>query len=215
MTDIDLIPADYRAKIKLIGRVKLAVVVVAMSLAASLAGYLTFDHKNKILFADIAALQNQQQISTQQSELLTALTNKKNNFENQLSLLGKLRNGMAAPAMFTTVDRALVDNKVWFLDWEFQRAGHVVNKKPQTVSSGYFIVVQGNNAAAEEAWMIETHMTIHGQAQDHAALSQFVGKLFKQPEIHDVRILNTSRQPTAGIINFDLAVTVDNAAANG
>jgi hypothetical protein len=58
-------------------------------------------------------------------------------------------------------------------------------------------------------------MTIKGQAKDHAALSRFVRKLFEQPEIQDVRILNTSRLSDERIVNFDLAVTVNSGSVAG
>jgi hypothetical protein len=181
----------------------------------SVAGYFVLDSWNKKLAVEISALQSRQQISAQQSETLALLNSKKTNFERQLSLLTGLRSGAAAPAMFRTIDNALAGNEVWFLDWGFQRAGHAVEKKPETVNTGYFIVVTDDDGSGEEAWMIETHMTIKGQAKDHAALSRFVRKLFEQPEIQDVRILNTSRLSDERIVNFDLAVTVNSGSVAG
>jgi len=209
MTDIDLIPADYRDRIKVYGWARYTIAAGAAVLVLSIAGYFPLDSINKKISVDISALQSRQQISSQQSEILAALNSKKVNFERQLSLLAGLRGGAAAVAMFKTIDNVLSDNEVWFLDWQFQRAGHAVEKKPETVNTGYFIIISDDSGSGEEAWMVETHMTIRGQAKDHAALSRFVRKLFDQPEIHDVRILNTSRLPNARIVNFDLAVTVN------
>ena len=215
MTDIDLIPADYRDRIKVYGWARYTIAAGAAVLVLSIAGYFPLDSINEKISVEISALQSQQQISSQQSETLAALNNKKANYESQLSLLAGLRGGAAAPAMFKTIDNALSNNEVWFLDWQFQRAGHAVEKKPETVSTGYFIIISDDDGSGEEAWMVETHMTIRGQAKDHAALSRFVRKLFDQPEILDVRILNTSRLSNARIVNFDLAVTVNNGSVTG
>jgi hypothetical protein len=215
MTGIDLIPADYRDQTRLRGWGRYTVSAVAAVLVLSVAGYFVLDSWNKKISVEITALQSRQQISAAQSETLAMLNSKKANFERQLSLLTGLRSGAAAPAMFRTIDNALAGNEVWFLDWDFQRAGHAVEKKPETVNTGYFIVVSDADGSGEEAWMIETHMTIKGQAQDHAALSRFVRKLFEQPEIQDVRILNTSRMSKERIVDFDLAVTVNSGSVTG
>lgn len=215
MTGIDLIPADYRDQVRLRGWGRYTAAAAVAVLVLSVAGYFVLDSWNKKLSVEISALQSRQQISAQQSETLAMLNGKKTNFERQLSLLTGLRSGAAAPAMFRTMDNALAGNEVWFLDWDFRRAGHAVEEKPETVSTGYFIVVSDTDGSGEEAWMIETHMTIKGQAQDHAALSRFVRKLFEQPEIQDVRILNTSRSSNERIVDFDLAVTVNGGSVSG
>ena len=215
MTGIDLIPADYRDQVRLRGWGRYTAAAAVAVLVLSVAGYFVLDSWNKKLSVEISALQSRQQISEQQSETLAMLNGKKTNFERQLSLLTGLRSGAAAPAMFRTMDNALAGNEVWFLDWDFRRAGHAVEEKPETVNTGYFIVVSDTDGSGEEAWMIETHMTIKGQAQDHAALSRFVRKLFEQPEIQDVRILNTSRSSNERIVDFDLAVTVNGGSVSG
>ena len=49
-------------------------------------------------------------------------------------------------------------------------------------------------------------MTIHGEAKDHAALSTFVQRLFRQKDIEDVRI-QRSAQSDRGV-EFQLAVVL-------
>jgi hypothetical protein len=142
----------------------------------------------------------------------------KTGLESQLALLRELRSGAAAREMFLTLDRVLINGEVWFLDWEFQRAGSMVkqNEKEQAVNTGYFIIVQSNeDTGTSEAWKIETHMNIRGQAKDHSALSRFVRRLFEQPEIKDVRILNTTRARGREMVEFRLAIIVKNQVASG
>ena len=112
------------------------------------------------------------------------------------------------------IDRAISAGDLWFVDWQFSRAGVVVNPKQQTLNSGYFIVVPNKNAsnAESEAWEIQTHLKIRGQALNHAALSVFVGRLLEQPQIYDVRIQQTTlkRRTNGSVVEFELAIMVHN-----
>ena len=44
--------------------------------------------------------------------------------------------------------------------------------------------------------MVETHMTITGQARDHEALSRFVNGLYAQSTVVDVRVQSTGTEST-------------------
>lgn len=210
MTDIDLIPADYRERLRVQSWARYMFITVSLVLVMSTAGYFSLDYMNKTITAEISDLQGEQQISELQRGVLTNLSAEKTHYTNQLSFLTGLRSGTAAPDMFKTVDHALENEEVWFLDWEFRRAGMTVENNAETSSNGYFIIIPATNGEnTNETWKIETHMTIRGQAKDHSALSHFVRKLFNQPEIQNVRILNTSRLSNTRIVNFDLAVSVN------
>ena len=135
--------------------------------------------------------------------------------QRKLGLLTGLRGGSEAVNMFVTIDRALQGDDVWFTDWEFQRAGSTVENTPETTTNGYFIVIPAADGQdSNEAWKIETHMTFNGQARDHSALSGFVRRLYRQKEIQDVRILDTSRRGGNNVVDFRLAVTVDSAGGD-
>ena len=216
MTDIDLIPGDYRERLRVQYWARQLAAAVTVVIVISVAGYFTFDYMNETISADISTLQAQQQISELQRGALTDLNKMKTHYLSQLSFLTGLRSGTAAPEMFSAIDQALHNKEVWFLNWDFRRAGAAVDKKENITSNGYFIVIPATDGEkTAENWKIETHMTIKGQAKDHAALSRFVRKLFSQAAIQDVRILNTSRISKASIVNFDLAVTVNSQSGNG
>ena len=114
------------------------------------------------------------------------------------------------------VDRALDGDSVWFTAWSFLRAGVAAPSEPQTVNTGYFIVIpQGGGSEPLPAWQIRTHMEIRGQARDHRALSEFVRRLLDQAQIADVRVLNTHQQKygQATVVDFELAVVVNSNLA--
>lgn len=216
MTDIDLIPGEYRERLRVQCWARYMVMAGAVVLVLSITGFFTFDYMNKTISAEISELQDKQQISELQRSVLTNLNEKKAHLSSQLSFLTGLRSGTVAPEMFNTIDHALSSKEVWFLNWEFRRAGTAVDKKEDISSNGYFIVIAATDGEEPaENWKIETHMTIKGQAKDHAALSRFVRNLFEQPVIQDVRILNTSRMANASIVNFDLAITVNSRPDTG
>jgi len=93
-----------------------------------------------------------------------------------------------------------------------------VENSPQGVSTGYFIVIPaGSSDREEETWKIETHMNIQGQALDHSAMSEFVLNLTQQPEIENVRIVNTrlNRSDLEKLVDFslDIIVSVNESSA--
>lgn len=214
MADIDLIPLDYRTRLWLHSRVKrMAAVMVSMAIIAA-AAFAVFNYLATRIDRDITTLQQQQAITTQQREALTQLNEKKKSLDHQFKLLSGLRSGASAPTMFITIDRAMIGGDIWFLDWQFQRAGSAVEEPAEPASNGYFIIMPASSDNNTEAWKIETHMTIRGQARDHSALSRFVRRLFEQPEIQDIRILNTSLAANREFVNFNLAVTVNSNGAS-
>ncbi len=127
------------------------------------------------------------------------------------AILSGLRGGVEARRMFLVVDQAL-DGNVWFLSWTFRRAGELVDHEPETVDTGYFIVVPSRaKDEPEKAWRLEAHMEIHARALDHATLAEFVRRLVEQPEVRDVRVLRTRvHEYTARqVVDFELAVIVN------
>ncbi len=209
MAEIDLIPGAYRALIKLRSWATRLGVAVGGLILASVAAYIILNQINNQIDVEVNELQARQEMTTRQRDELKQLDEEKTGYENQLALLKELRSGAATQEMFRTIDRALTDSDVWFLDWEFRRANSVVKKQDESVETGYFIIVKsGKDNKESETWKIETHMNIKGQAQDHSALSKFVRRLYEQPEIKDVRILNTTRSSQRKVVDFDLAVIV-------
>ncbi len=163
----------------------------------------------------VEALQHVQAVTARQRADLERLGAEKTEFERQFHLLSGLRSGAAAEDMFVTIDRALTSDDVWFLEWQFQRAGIMVGEEVRTVNTGYFIVVpDGADQLAADDLRVQTHMTIRGQARDHSALSSFVRRLFAQPEIDDIRIHRTAlnRSNQSNTVDFDLAVTLNSNA---
>ena len=212
MSDIDLIPQAYRTwrwQSRWMKRTTLLLtgLVGALMVGWSTLGVVTANAKSRV-----EVLQRIQAVTAQQRVDMEQLSAEKAELERQFRVVSGLRSGAAAGDMFVTIDRALTSDDVWFLDWQFQRAGVMVGEEVRTVNTGYFIVVpDGADQLAANDVRVQTHMTIRGQSLDHSALSDFVRRLFMQPEIDDVRILRTSliRQNQADGVDFELAVVLN------
>ena len=212
MTDFNLIPNEYlvRRRRNDVVRVYGFLLVGLLALNGVAFGY--YAHQESKTVGEVQALQTKQAATAEQRNQLSVLDARRKDYENELRLLAGLRSGGAAKTMFTTIDRALPDKDVWFLDWQFRRAGVLVTSSQETVNTGYFIVVPDQGAAREDQpWRVQTHMTIKGHAKDHVALSTFVRNLFAQPEIEDVRVRRTTLKSgqSSKNVEFDLAIVLN------
>jgi len=216
---MDLVPADYRRFVlqlqllKRWGRVILAYVVVAGAATVGLK-YFSDDYQ-----AQIIVLEKKKAISSHQRGILEELKKDHAQLAAKREILEKLRGGALAEDMFVNIDRALNGRDVWFKSWKFSRAGSKTSEPPKGVNTGYFIVIPESERAEkneQEAWKIQTHMEVSGQATDHQALSSFVRRVLQQPQIGDVRILNTQQQAIADqtVVDFRLVITVNSGFAN-
>jgi len=209
MHEIDLIPQSYRDSRARAVWLKLSVGTLAFLMVGTATARIWLSYAVEGVETNVARLQAEQTITTRQRDELAARTQERTSYQEQLHLLKGLRSGTAATNLFRIIDETLVHDELWFTDWTFRRAG-VTNAEGQSVETGYFIVVS-DEAQQNETWQVETHMTIAGQARDHAALSEFVTRLLNRHEIENVRIRRTElqRYSTHSIVGFELAVVIN------
>lgn len=211
---MNLIPEDYKRyllQLHILQRWAVAMVVfITLSLAISFA----LGVKAEGYQQEIVVLEHKKAISSQQRNVLQTLEKDHKQLIEKLGVLEKLRGGALAESMFATIDRSLGGNDVWFKNWRFDRAGSRTIEPQNGVNTGYFIVIPENeraNKKANEAWNIQTHMEVDGGAKDHEALSGFVRRLLQQPQIADVRILNTQQHTYVDktAVDFKLVIIVN------
>lgn len=209
MAEIDLIPADYRSLLEQKRTIHRAAIGLAVVFVLMLASSLFVSRGVQQAEAHAARLKAENAITQQQQMQLQQLGEQQAAYEQQLTLLHSLRAGAAIEDIFTLVDRALVDDRLWFLDWGFRRAGLVVDGEKRETDTGYFIIVsQESGQAAPAGLEVETRMNLRGQANDHQALSRFVRALFEQPDVRDVSVRRTTSTTFADrrIVEFDVGV---------
>lgn len=212
MAEIDLIPNDYRTWLgqqSLLRRyvVMFAAINILVLIASIGIGQLAQRSQQQAV-----QLKAENAITQQQQMQLQQLKEQQNEYERQWSLLRGLRAGAAIDDIFTLIDRSLISGDLWFLEWSFRRAGVIVDGEQRGVETGYFIIVsEETDPFADPDLEVETHMTIHGQARDHQALSKFVRALFEQDDIKDVNVQKTSQTDYANgrAVDFDMTIVLN------
>jgi hypothetical protein len=215
---MDLIPASYRLYLSQLRIIRNWAGALTAIVIVCLFSILIFNNINTSYASEIKQLEKKKAISSHQRGILEELQQNYKTLADKQALLLQLRGGASAKQMFVDIDRALEHNKVWFTTWKFNRAGSITDEQPETVNTGYFIVVPAgaNGRTKPETWKIQTHMEIGGQAVDHAALSSFVRRLIQQPQIFDVRVVNTqtSNRGSNAIVDFNIVVVVNSRVDN-
>ncbi len=210
MSEIDLIPTAYRRSLRLRTwtlRLALAVAALVTVLGTTKLGLSQAIRSEQ---REVDELRLAGRLALERRAKLEQLSAEGAEIRRQLAILEQLREGIAAKQMFVVIDRAL-DGTVWFSNWKFRRAGEVVELKPEAVHAGHFIVLpRRGKDGPERVWRLRAHMEIHAQALDHSSLARFVRRLVEQPEIDEVRVLNTRVQGNASsaLVTFKLAVLV-------
>ena len=211
MSEIDLIPSDYRTNIIKRNIVKQFVIILIATILLTITSYATLGYLTLQLKNNAVVLQKKQAITKQHRSSLIQTQQQQSTLQQQWETLKNLRSGAAVKDMFESIDAALPD-KIWFLSWSFQRVGVVQVKAKPKSTNGYFTVIpQDEEIKKPTGTLLQTKMTISGQAYDHSTLSDFVQRLFKQSKIQNVRIVKTSlrRYSTTKVIDFELLVIVN------
>jgi hypothetical protein len=211
MSEIDLVPTDYRQSLRLRSWLRAFATAQLCMLVCLVAAKVALEYGVRTKGREVAALQVAEETARQQQMRLGQLRQEQEVAQRRLSILAGLRGGISSSdEMFLAVDAALSED-IWFLGWNFRRAGELVEHDPKAVQTGYFIVVpmeQPNQP--QQAWRLDTHMEIRGQALDHSTLAQFVSRLLDQPLIEQVRVVSTRVRgyTAAEVVDFELAVVV-------
>jgi cell division protein FtsL len=215
MSDIDLIPGDYRRRLARLHLFKVHAVAAALLTVCCASAYAGLGYAQRRLQAEVERLQQAKSATESQRADLDRLHAEQTRLSEQTRLLAGLGGSLTAPRMFLVVDRALRDEEVWFTRWTFQRVGKPLDKAAEPDPAGYILLMPADKGPADaKAWRIDANMTIHGQARDHAALAGFVERLIEQPEVKTAQLLNATlqRQTGSSLVEFDLLVSIDMAA---
>lgn len=217
MASVDLIPAEYRYWTWQLLWLRRSIAIYIAVFAITLLSYFVFSNQAEQYHKQLVELQDKQAVTQLQQSTLEALTDQSIELQRQWDLLNGLRGGVAVTDILLDIDKALTDEQVWFVDWQFNRAGEIVDQQLSLEESGYFIMIKRNNSsdAAPEKWRINSHIKIKGEAIDHVAFSTFIQKLLDRPSVADVRVVNTRMQAVQDlteVIGFEIAVLIDNRA---
>ncbi len=213
MHELDLIPESYRQRLKIQRWLNIffSSFIVVLIVIAGL--HVAITNKLVDLKSKVQLLQKDKQLTLQQQQQFKLLQEQEKSLAARLKMINSLRGGPPAKQIFLAIDRVINPN-IWFTKWQFFRANTVVPVTPETVPTGYFIVIpdQLNPGPQQQAWKMETHMEIAGQALSYSILANFVKNLVKQPEIEDVKLIKTNLGNflDSQVVEFKMAVLVNN-----
>ena len=213
MHELNLIPASYMERLKIKRWCQLFWFVFASVLAIVFGLRFAIINKTMALNTKIEIRQIDKQSSINQQQKYNALVAEEVKLKKEREILNGLRGGPSAKQILLAVDRVMPDD-VWFTQWSFNRAGEITPVQPATVQTGYFIIIpqDANGSPNQQAWKLNTHMEISGQARNHSSLSGFIRNLINQPEIDDVKVINTSLRSytSSQVVEFNLVVIINN-----
>ena len=211
MDDFNLIPASYRRR-RRVKRWLLAFagfyVLVVLAIGTGKVAISDFIESAR---SEIDSLKGDTQEVLSRKRELREMRGRESELEHRLIVLDRLIDGPRITRLFQAIDRSL-DERIWFVDWKFVRAGELVDVPEKTVERGYFIVVsEPSTTGLQQAWKILTHMEISARAVNHSALAEFVRRLGVQPEVDGVQVVATQTEQFDGqnVIGFRLAVLLD------
>lgn len=213
MHELDLIPADYREREHIQQKCTIFIGSLIV-LVVALAG-LRFVLQQKVgtLQLQIQALEDGKKIKLEQQQKFNALLAQERMLNKRLEIFNGLRGGPSAKQLLLAIDRVM-DGDVWFNEWKLLRTSEINTVKTIPSTSGLVIVIpeSENSAGQAQAWQLNTRMEITGQALDHSKLAAFISRLMQQPEVQDVKVLNTNLKTylSSQVIDFNMVVIINN-----
>ncbi len=215
MHELDLIPASYREQLKVKRWFRLFFIAIAITILVISGLKFSIVNSTKKLSDKIEVLQKNKVVNLELQKKYNDLVEQEIKLKKDLEVLKGLQGGPSTKQILLAMDRAM-QNGVWFTQWSFNRVREITPIQPDTVQTGYFIIIPQENinspSPAQQAWKLQIHMEISGQALDHSNFSSFVNKLIQQPEIADVKVINTSLNSTLSsqVVDFKIVVIINN-----
>ncbi len=215
MHELDLIPDSYRQRLRIQRWLNIFFISFFVILLVIAGLHVTVNNKLADLHSQIQLLQKDKQLNSQQQQQFKLLQEQEKSLTVRLKMINSLRAGPPVKQIFLAVDRG-ISPEIWFTNWQFFRANTVVPVNPEKIQTGYFIVIPDelNPGPQQQAWKIESHMEISGQALSYSILANFVKKLVLQSEIADVKLIKTNLHDLldSQVIDFKMTVLVNNQA---
>jgi uncharacterized protein YoxC len=210
MTEVDLIPEDYRQTMRLrrFGKsfvIAFALVVLLVGLGKGMLTSLIAMEKSAT-----ATLESDRTTIVSQRAELEKLRARQVDLQERLATLDSLQGGPSAGIIFAVINRA-VNQSVWFTGLKFRRTTEGLNQTAANNSAVSFGTGARDKDRAGNDRQSRMRMEISGQALNHSALADLVERLLDQEEIDDVHIINTStlHYPAGQVVAYNLVVIIN------
>lgn len=210
MTEVDLIPDDYRQAMRLRRSAKFFSIVFGAVFLLIILGKGLVNSLVAIEKSATETLEAGKVTIVEQRALLEKLRARQADLQERLAILDSLRGGSPAERMLEIVNRA-TNQSVWFTNLKFRRITEDLAMPPTKNSTAHFRSGQHDGGMQHNNWQGRMHMEISGQALNHSELADLVKRLLDQQEIQDVHIGNTStlQYPAGQVIVYNLVVIIN------
>ncbi len=210
MAEFDLIPPDY-ARGKILRRRTKGFALALASVACLVAlAWLGLHSLISVESGKAARLQHARQISDQGEAAAREYLQRKQAAERQLQALDELRGRDRIQIFVRAIDAAYVEG-VWVDALRFYRrenlaAGH---PRPPAAQPGRGRpAVQNAPPRGATPPEIEQYAEISGHAVNHSALGEFLRRLGRQPDIAEVRLIDSGMRPHAEVAAIDAKISL-------
>ena len=209
MSDMDLIPSDYRQNINRHQYLRkfmmlCALVLFSIGLIKILLSYMIWREN-----VQVVRLEQQENILVQNKAKTESYKQQKHVTAQQLAALNELRGGDRVALFLQAVDTAY-RNGVWFDSVHFMReTGTTTLNLPGAANTG--IIVVPNGAESKQNIDFKQRVEILGHALNHTLLAEFMRTLGAQPSITDLQLIDTGTRnyTTMQVVDFNLALQMD------
>jgi Tfp pilus assembly protein PilN len=189
MADMDMIPRSYRDALRVRRTLFAYGGALALVLAAGVAGTGWLHWR---LAAEQASLDQLRAASASAEAMrsqVAAAQQRKNSLEQASEALAALHGGGTVARLSGALDAAL-NERTSFSSMHFSRSHELLKAPlPDPLPEG---TVQTQGAGTPEYWRLANRVEINGSATDHAALTQFLDAMSKDPTLSDIRFLNSA-----------------------
>lgn len=196
MADVDMIPRSYREGLR--ARRTLFAYGCALGLLLAVGGG-TAAWLRWRLAVEVPRLE-QLRAATAQAEAmrvqLAAVTERRDALQQASEALTALRGSGAVGRLAASIDGAVNDG-VWFEQLQFSRSQELLRDPlPQPLPPHTLQVRAPGAGGAIEHWHLATRVEIGGQALDNEAMARFLTALSRDPQLAEVRFLNSASADT-------------------
>lgn len=211
MADVNLIPDEYTRLRHIRKVVKRFLYCCGALLLLLIAARIVLGLANNYEKSRAERLKSGESLMQEQKRQVDQLGARKEELQLRLDMLDHLRGGPPARQMFTVIDNT-INESVWFTKIDFSRADDEGASSRKDRSTGYFIVVPEEKAAAlpKGSWQNSAHINITGMALTHSALAEFVDLLVAEPQIETVQVQNTHSRKylETSVVEYELTAVM-------
>jgi uncharacterized protein YegJ (DUF2314 family) len=206
MDEMDLIPSDYRKERNRHNWIRkfltlCVLVVIAIASLRGMLGYLIWREN-----VQVVRLEQQESIAAQNNAKAETYRQQKQVTERQLAALNELRGRDRVAQFLQSIDTAYSPG-IWFDSIHFMRENKTGTL--QNVPSNTSIIVVPNGAE-DKPLDISQSVEIVGHASNHTILAEFMRKLGAQPNVADLRLIDTTLRSYAAaqIVDFNMTLQI-------